>query len=581
MTKNNGSNRSAGTIRSAFIVCSVSLLHACGGGGGGVNASTTEPAGQEASPTDTAAPMITLVGEALVQITQGQIYEEQGASASDAVDGDVLVTVSGEVDTDTIGTYSRRYTAVDAAGNEASKIRRVTVVAPQSSDPVELIVFADGIAGPTWDLGFGAYDQAIDYATCDGDSGQGCPSMSWAIVSDDERGQVLEISRIANGLDAAFFIKASAPYDAAEFAGGRIELDIQIVSGDPNLSMKVDCVYPCTSGSFDLGSAPDSGWQTLQVNVDDLVAQDLNLASVDTGLVIWPTAHVATVFRLDRVRWVSNPNDVSTNTESEPSDTWVNPNFEGPVSAMAYSGYSLFWSDEFSGDGLNTDYWSYELGTGSNGWGNNELQYYRQENTAVAEGLLIIEAREQQFGGRQYTSSRLTTQTKMSFTYGRVDIRAALPRGQGVWPALWSLGARFDSVGWPESGEIDIMEMIGGSGREDTVHGTAHWQDSAGLKRDQSGSHTLSGNRTLADGFHVFSLVWTPQSLSWFIDDIQYHTMTLDESADLNAFQHPFFLIFNVAIGGNWPGRPNANTQFPQRMLVDYVRVFQAENAAD
>jgi len=113
------------------------------------------------------------------------------------------------------------------------------------------------------------------------------------------------------------------------------------------------------------------------------------------------------------------------------------------------------------------------------------------------------------------------------------------------------------------------------------VHGTAHWQDSAGLKRDQSGSHTLSGNRTLADGFHVFSLVWTPQSLSWFIDDIQYHTMTLDESADLNAFQHPFFLIFNVAIGGNWPGRPNANTQFPQRMLVDYVRVFQAENAAD
>lgn len=177
-TKNNGSNRSAGTIRSAFIMCSVSLLHACGGGGGGANASTTEPAGQDASPTDTGAPMIMLVGEALVQITQGQIYEEQGASASDAVDGDVLVTVSGEVDIDTIGTYSRRYTAVDAAGNEASKIRRVAVVAPQSSDPVELIVFADGIVGPTWDLGFGAYDQAIDYATCDGDSGQGCPSMS-------------------------------------------------------------------------------------------------------------------------------------------------------------------------------------------------------------------------------------------------------------------------------------------------------------------------------------------------------------------------------------------------------------------
>ena len=125
------------------------------------------------------------------------------------------------------------------------------------------------------------------------------------------------------------------------------------------------------------------------------------------------------------------------------------------------------------------------------------------------------------------------------------------------------------------------MEMIGGSGREDTVHGTAHWQDSAGLKRDQGGAYTLSNNLTLADGFHVFSLIWTPQSLSWFIDDVQYHSMTLDESADLSAFQNPFFLIFNVAVGGNWPGSPNANTQFPQRMLVDYVRVFRDDRFAD
>ena len=581
--KNDTSDRSAGTIRAALVLCSVSLLYACGGGGGGgANASNViQPVAQTGAQADTAAPIITLTGAASVQMTQGQTYEEEGASATDAVDGDVTVTISGEVDTDTIGTYSLRYVAVDAAGNEASKTRSVMVVAPQSSDPTELIVFAEGMAGPTWDLGFGAYDQAIDYATCDGDDGAGCPSISWAIVSDDERGQVLEISRIANDLDAGFFVKASSPYDAVEFAGGTIEFDIQMISGDSDISVKIDCVYPCTSGAFDFGPVSDSGWQTLQVNVDDLVAQDLNLASIDTGLVIWPTARAETIFRLDRVRWISNPNNTSTITQPEPSDVWVNPNLEGPVSPMTYPGYSLYWSDEFTGDELNTEYWNYEVGTGSNGWGNNELQYYRQENTAVAEGLLIIEARQQQFGGREYTSSRLTTQDKMSFTFGRVDIRAALPRGQGLWPALWSLGESFATVGWPESGEIDIMEMIGGSGREDTVHGTAHWQDSTGVKRDQGGSYTLSDNLTLADGFHVFSLVWTPQSLTWYIDDIQYHSMTLDESADLSAFQNPFFLIFNVAVGGNWPGSPNANTRFPQRMLVDYVRVFRDDSSAE
>jgi beta-glucanase (GH16 family) len=125
------------------------------------------------------------------------------------------------------------------------------------------------------------------------------------------------------------------------------------------------------------------------------------------------------------------------------------------------------------------------------------------------------------------------------------------------------------------------MEMIGGSGREDTVHGNAHWQDSGGVKRDQGDSYTLSGNATLADGFHVYSLVWTSQSLTWYIDDIQYHSMSLNESEDLSAFQKPFFLIFNVAVGGNWPGSPNSNTQFPQRMLVDYVRVFSEDGAAD
>ena len=207
--------------------------------------------------------------------------------------------------------------------------------------------------------------------------------------------------------------------------------------------MKVDCVYPCTSGDFELGVIEGNNWQTVQVDINELVAQDLDLSSVDTGLVIWPTAHSATVFRLDQVRWVASPDGATATAGavSQPSETWINPNFEGPTSPTSYAGYSLYWSDEFTGDSLDSNHWNYELGTGNNGWGNNELQYYRQENTSVSEGLLVIEAKEQQFGGRQYTSSRLTTEDKMSFTYGRVDIRAALPKGQGIWPALWSLGA--------------------------------------------------------------------------------------------------------------------------------------------
>ena len=570
-------------IRVGLLLSSILFLYACGGGSGGSSSNTPSSSGQSVSQTDTTAPVITLTGNSTLQITQGQPYTEEGASATDAVDGDIDVTISGEVDSDTVGSYSISYTAVDSAGNEASVSRVVNVVAVQQSDPAELTVFADGMAGAIWDLGFGAYDQAIGYGTCDNDNGDACSSITWAIVADDERGEVLEVSRIANNQDAGFYIKTSSPYDASEFAGGTIEFDIQIISGDPDISMKIDCVYPCTSGNFNLGVVTGNDWQTLRVDIDDLVAQDLNLSAVDTGLVIWPTAHAATVFRLDRVRWVSNPDADSSATGDTlaPSDTWVNPNLAGPSSPTSYTGHSLYWSDEFAGDSLDTNSWNYELGTGSNGWGNNELQYYRQENATVREGLLIIEARQQQFGGRQYTSSRLTTQDKVSFTYGRVDIRAALPKGQGIWPALWSLGANFATVGWPRSGEIDIMEMIGGSGREDTVHGTAHWQDSGGVKRDQGDSYTLSGNATLADGFHVYSLVWTPQSLTWYIDDIQYHSMSLDESEDLSAFQKPFFLIFNVAVGGNWPGSPNANTQFPQRMLIDYVRVFSEDGTTD
>lgn len=239
-----------------------------------------------------------------------------------------------------------------------------------------------------------------------------------------------------------------------------------------------------------------------------------------------------------------------------------------------YAGYNLVWRDEFDGDVLSSDYWTHEIGTGSNGWGNNELQYYRAQNTTIEEGYLVIEAKKENFGGRNYTSSRIITKDKKSFKYGRVDIRAAMPKGQGIWPALWMLGANFSTVGWPKCGEIDIMEMIGGAGKDNTVHGTVHW-DNNGSYANYGQSYTLPSG-ILADEWHVFTIIWDENTITWFIDDIQYNVIDIKPSG-LSEFREEFFFIFNVAVGGNWPGSPDGNTKFPQRMAVDYVRVFQKE----
>jgi beta-glucanase (GH16 family) len=235
-----------------------------------------------------------------------------------------------------------------------------------------------------------------------------------------------------------------------------------------------------------------------------------------------------------------------------------------------YEGMALSWSDEFNGHDLNEGDWNYE--TGGDGWGNNELEYYQKQNTSVHDGYLIIEARQEIAGNRSYSSSRLTTQGKRAFKNGRIDIRALLPKGQGIWPALWMLGSSIQTQGWPKCGELDIMEMIGGSGRENTVYGTAHW-DNAGSHASYGGHETLDG-KIFSDEFHVFSIRWTPATITWFIDDIQYHIIDITP-ADLDELTKEAFFILNVAVGGDWPGGPDGTTVFPQRMVVDYIRVFQ------
>ena len=237
-----------------------------------------------------------------------------------------------------------------------------------------------------------------------------------------------------------------------------------------------------------------------------------------------------------------------------------------------YPGKFLVWRDEFESTNLNPASWSFETGAG--GWGNNELQYYRSENTRFAEGNLVIEARKEDFSGAPYTSSRLVTKDKREFKFGRIDIRAALPEGQGIWPALWMLGSNLSSVSWPACGEIDIMELIGNE--PNRVHGTAHFGANFSQYQYKGNSKTLPGAAKFSDEFHVFSIIWEQDRIRWLLDDVQFHELTAATvSPAPYPFNQPFFFIFNVAVGGNWPGSPNGTTTFPQHLIVDYVRVFQ------
>lgn len=249
----------------------------------------------------------------------------------------------------------------------------------------------------------------------------------------------------------------------------------------------------------------------------------------------------------------------------------------GYMTPTEYPGKTLVWADEFDADTLNLNDWTYELGDGCPdlcGWGNNELQFYRENNTAIEAGNLIITAKRQNFGGKDYTSSRLITKGKQQFKFGRIDIRAVCPGGKGLWPALWMLGSNIDAVSWPSCGEIDIMELTGDL--PNRVLGTAHFGADLSQHTFKSGTKFLSGSDNFQEKFHVFSIDWKVDEIQFLVDDELYFTM---DPSKLDGqpwpFNKHFFFIFNVAVGGNLPGNPDGTTAFPQRMIVDYVRVFQ------
>ena len=236
--------------------------------------------------------------------------------------------------------------------------------------------------------------------------------------------------------------------------------------------------------------------------------------------------------------------------------------------------WRMVWQDEFDGDaGLppDPDKWDHDVGTG---WGNAQLEYDtdRTDNAALdGEGNLVITAREESYEGQPYTSARIVTRDLFERTYGRFEARIRLPWGQGLWPAFWLLGANIDSVGWPQCGEIDIMEYQGQNPA--TLHGSLHGPG-------YSGANALTKTFRLVNdrfdtGFHTFTVEWGEDSIRWFVDGIHYQTIMREDVPGEWVYNHPFYIILNVAVGGNWVGPPNAETEFPQRMLVDYVRVYE------
>jgi beta-glucanase (GH16 family) len=251
-----------------------------------------------------------------------------------------------------------------------------------------------------------------------------------------------------------------------------------------------------------------------------------------------------------------------------------------PAAPASKADWVLTWSDEFDGpDGSGPDPAKWVTESGGNGWGNSELEYYtsRRQNAHLENSSLVIQAIKEKFTGtdgveRPYTSARLKTETRFSQRYGRFEARIQVPSGQGVWPAFWLLGEDFPTAGWPRCGEIDVMENVGKEPA--TIHGSLHGPGYFG-ENPLTATYTLAQGR-FSDGFHTFAVEWEEASIRFYVDGELYQTRTPSSlpASKHWVFDHPFYVILNLAVGGNMPGPPGDSTVFPQRMLVDYVRVY-------
>ncbi len=244
---------------------------------------------------------------------------------------------------------------------------------------------------------------------------------------------------------------------------------------------------------------------------------------------------------------------------------------------VAQSFKTLVWSDEFNKPGLpDSTKWDYDLGTGSNGWGNNELQYYtgkRYENARVENGTLVIEAKNELYAKSNYTSARLITKKSGDWKYGRIEVNAKIPIGRGLWPAIWMMPTSSVYGSWPKSGEIDILENVGF--KPDSLHSTVHTYLYNGSKGTQKG--IAVSRKNLKEAFHIYSIEWTADLITFFIDNEKVFEFRNEQKGfESWPFDQEFYLILNVAVGGNWGGQKGVdNTVFPAKLVVDYVRVYQ------
>ena len=245
--------------------------------------------------------------------------------------------------------------------------------------------------------------------------------------------------------------------------------------------------------------------------------------------------------------------------------SWMyTPKSKTTLSTPKEDGYQLIWSDEFNGNSVDTANWNFEIG--GKGWGNHEQEYYQPANSTVSNGYLVITGKKEDVQSNHYTSARITTKAKHQFLYGRIEARIKIPVGQGFWPAFWLLGSNINSVNWPACGETDIMEHIN---TDSLIYGTLHWDNNGHV---QSGDTIISA----PSAYHVYALEWDASSIKWYIDKIKYHEVDIhDNINNTGMFHKPFYIILNLALGGDWPGQKIDDSKLPAKMYVDYVRVYQ------
>lgn len=273
----------------------------------------------------------------------------------------------------------------------------------------------------------------------------------------------------------------------------------------------------------------------------------------------------------------------SSSSEAEPESScssWIVTSSSSSRDNVESSSSPYLWNDEFEGTVIDASKWTFE--TGATGWGNNEWQNYtaRSENAYVQDGILHIRANKEHYESSDYTSARMITKGKFSFTYGTVEARIALPIGKGIWPAFWLLGENIDDVSWPACGETDIIESVND---ENIVYGTNHWSSEGSYAQYGNNTNDYYGTSLTLDitQFHTYKMVWNEKTIAMYVDDFKFHEISIERDANgksaggTDAFHKPFFFILNVAVAGNWPGFEVDDSQFPNEMLVDYIRVLK------